>query len=251
MQRKRGAAKKKPLVRQGRTVVFAGSVFPRFLLSAARLSLGERPGFPRIEASVRDITSDPDLLDRPISIQASGTLDRQVLSLDAMIDPRTRRQNDVEIHLRADNWSMALEEGFEWLRIYSVTGTAGLQTDFTLAPGGDARGEGSIALRNIVVEMVVRDESIGAAVAEALGSIPEATAQFTFTMTGGKAANVSVRTNLDELVSKKAVEQLGRLREELAGRLADPTDYSSTAPLAPITLWYQPALFFQVRPCVL
>lgn len=62
-----GRKKTRPLARKGRLVVYPGAAFPRFLLSKAAFSIEERPEAPRIEVSVRDISSDPDVLGRPIS----------------------------------------------------------------------------------------------------------------------------------------------------------------------------------------
>jgi uncharacterized protein (TIGR03545 family) len=228
IQRRGSEEKKKPLARHGRTVWFPGAVYPRFLLSSARFSIGERPGFPRLEASVQDITSDPDLVDRPISLRADGRLEGKELSLQGTIDTRSRRHTDAEVSLRADNWGVAFREGLGSLGIRSVEGTAGIRTELRLAAAGGADGEGSIALRGIAVEVDASEDPIGRAAAEALRSIPEALVEFSFAAAAGKAATVSVRTNLDQLVSKSIAAQVGKLgaqyegklREELSGRLA-------------------------------
>jgi uncharacterized protein (TIGR03545 family) len=216
-----GQKKEKPLARQGRLVVYPGAAFPRFLLSKAAFSIDERPEAPRIEASVRDISSDPDVLGRPISLEASAVKGGQALSVDATIDTRARRQTDAEGSLSAENWELSLREGLESLSVGSLSATAGLHVDFRVLPGGESSGKGSISLRSIDLAPLAGADPLGVAVGETLASIPRATVDFTFTIARAGDSRVAVRTNLDDVLSKSISAQAGRLVAQYEGKLRD------------------------------
>ena len=78
-QKKQAEESKKPLARKGRTVLYPGAALPRFLLSSAAFSLAAGPGIPDIEASIRDVTSDPDIIGKPAVLEAAAALGGQTL----------------------------------------------------------------------------------------------------------------------------------------------------------------------------
>ena len=143
-----GTPKRKPLDRTGRTVVFPGASRPRFHLVNASFSVGERADLPGLEASLRDVTSDPDLVGRPAALEASATVDRMRLALSATVDARTGAAAAIHANLSAENLALALRDGIEAVGLSSLSGTATLRTDFTLAAAGTATGGGSVALRD-------------------------------------------------------------------------------------------------------
>jgi uncharacterized protein (TIGR03545 family) len=218
--RQRKAAEKKaaPLARRGRTVRYPGSALPRFLLSSAAFSLAGQPGVPDIEATLRDVTSDPDILGRPASVSAAAALGGQSLSLDATIDTRTGRQSDALVALRADNWDLALEEGLEMLSIRSLSGMTDLQVEATLA-GGGARGQGRVSVRGMALDLETGGDPLASAAAAALRAVPEALVSFSFTAPSDGPADVSASTNLDAALAEALGAQAGRLAAEYEGQV--------------------------------
>jgi len=218
----------KALGRRGRTVLFPGSSRPRFHLENASFSVAERPNLPRIEGSLRDLTSDPDLVGRPIDVTAAAAAGITALSLAATIDTRTGEPEGTRLDFAADNWDVDLREGLESLGIDSLAGVASIRTGLALASGGPARGSGTVKARDIVLGLKPGDDPVAAAVADALRSVPEALVDFSFVNGDGGIAELSARTNLDDVVSRKIGEQAHKLtadakvklREELDARLA-------------------------------
>jgi hypothetical protein len=225
---RRRAAEKKPgpLARRGRTVRYPGTALPRFLLSSAVLSLAGQPGLPDVEASLRDITSDPDILARPASVQASVTMGGQALSLEGILDARSRRPFDASVSVEADNWDLTLRGGLEQASISSVRGTAGLRIAATLA-GGGVQGQGRLSVRGMALELVTGGDPLATAVADSLRAVPEALVGFTFAVPRDGEASVTVSTSLDAALAqamsgqaaKLASQYEGQVRGELAKRL--------------------------------
>ncbi len=217
-QRKATEKKVKPLARRGRTVTYPGAALPRFLLSSAALSLAGPPGVPDIEASLRDLTSDPDILGRPASISAAAALGGQSLSLDGTIDTRTGRDSDAAFSLRADNWDLALQEGLEMLSIRSLGGTADLQAEGTLA-GGGARGQGRVSVRGMALDLAAGGDPLASAAADALRAVPEALVSFSFTAPAGGPTDIRTSTNLDGAIADAMGAQAGKLAAEYEGQV--------------------------------
>jgi hypothetical protein len=210
-------------------VRFPGADVPAFLLSNASFSIAERADFPRVAGALRDLTSDPDLVGRPVSLEASAVSGGRTLALAGAVDLRAGSRDGTSIRMDTADWPVRLEEGLEALSIGSLAGDAALGIDFALGSGGGATGGGSVSLRGIAVQMAARDDPLGSSVAGILQSIPEANAQFTFSMTATEISSLVMRTNLDELLFRKVGAEIGKLsdgyeltiREELASRL-DP-----------------------------
>jgi len=206
-----GAPKERPLDRAGRTVVFPGASRPRFHLVNASFSVAERGDFPGIDASVSDVTSDPDLVGRPATMEASAAVDRMRFALSATVDTRTSAAAAARVNVSADNLPLALGEGLEAVRIESLSGMATLQTDLFLTTTGAAAGGGSAAVRDLSVQTIASDDPVAKAVADALRAVPVARADFSYTMAPGAAPVITIRTNLDDVISKKIGEQLDRV----------------------------------------
>jgi uncharacterized protein (TIGR03545 family) len=218
---RRHAAKAKPLARAGRTIVYPGAASPRFLLSEAAFSIAERDELPGISAAVRDITSDPDILGRPIAFEASAEKEVQSLSLRGTIDARAGRKTDAEMSLAAGSWGLAISEGLEAVSVSSLKATADLGLDMRFPAGAGPEGEGSVVLDRITLQPLATGDAVGEAVAASLASARNARIDFGFSQPEGGAPLVSVRTNLDEVLSGAVKAQAARLAGEYEGRIRE------------------------------
>jgi uncharacterized protein (TIGR03545 family) len=216
-----GAPKAKPLARAGRTVRFPGADRPGFHLVHAAFSLPARDGLPALEATLADVTGDPDLVGRPAVLDAAAVAGATRIALYVGIDARTGADEAVRGTVSADNVSVALREGLEAAGLASLSGTADLRTDLALVPGGGVRGGGSVVLRGASVTPASADNQVAAVVASALREVPAAGAEFTFTAAPGAAPELSLRTNLDEAVAKKVAGQLDRVAADARGAIED------------------------------
>jgi uncharacterized protein (TIGR03545 family) len=223
-RRKAGEKKERPLGRGGRTVVFPGASQPGFLLENASFSVAERANLPRIEGSLRDLTTDPDLVGRPIEVSANAAAGLKALSLEALIDTRTGEPDGTRVSFTADNWNLGLSERLESLGIESLAGIASIRTELSLASGGVARGTGTVTVREIALGMKTADDPVAATVADALRSVPEALVDFTFAGGAGGLTDMTVRTNLDDAVSRKINEQARRLTADAKAKLRGELD---------------------------
>jgi uncharacterized protein (TIGR03545 family) len=216
-----GAPKAKPLARAGRTVVFTGAGRPGFHLVNAAFSSAMRTDFPGLEATLVDITSDPDLVGRPAVLAASAAADSMRISLSVTMDARTGAPLPISAKLSAENVAIALREGLEVAGLASLSGTATLRTDLAFSAGGAASGSGSLTVRDTAIVAVASDDPVAKTVAEVLRAVPTATADFTYTIAPGTAPALAIRTNLDEVLAGKIREQLDRVATKARGAIEE------------------------------
>lgn len=219
-----GGKKEKPLGRGGRTVAYPGASRPRFLVENAAFSVAERADLPRIEGSLSDLTTDPDLVGRPIDVSAAVAAGVKALSLDATIDTRTGEPGGTRVALAADNWDLGLNEGLEPLGIDTLAGIASIRTEVSLVAGGAILGTGAVTVRDMVLGTAAGDDPIVKTVVDAIRSVPETLVDFTYAAAAGGAPQITTRTNLDEVLSSKIGEQAQRLTADAKVRLRGELD---------------------------
>ena len=212
----------------GANIPFAAAVYPRFLLENAGVSVTGMGTSETIEGSVQNVSSDPDLLGRPITFAFSRTKADKQLSVDGVFDRRRNRENDLTLAVRAANYSVDLSEGLENLGLRSLSALYRFQTDFTLSRLGDtADGSGVLELYDLVLQPAEEQELLGRTVYETLGSIVTVAVEFDYTLSGGGLSKVVARSNIDEQLGRALKDRVAeiaaqyerRLKEELSARI--------------------------------
>jgi uncharacterized protein (TIGR03545 family) len=212
----------------GENIPFASAVYPRFLLENAGASVTGMGSSETIEGSIQNVSSDPDLLGRPVTFAFSRTQGEKKLSVDGVFDRRSNREDDLILGLRVANYSVELSEGLESLGLRSVSALYRFQTDFTLSrPTDSADGSGLLELRDLVLQPTSEQELLGRVLYETLGTVSALVVEFDYTLSGGGLSTVVARSSIDEQLSRAlkdrvaeiATQYESRLREELSARI--------------------------------
>ena len=221
----------------GANIPFAAAVYPRFLLENAGVSVTGMGTSETIEGSVQNVSSDPDLLGRPITFAFSRTKADKQLSVDGVFDRRRNRENDLTLAVRAANYSVDLSEGLENLGLRSLSALYRFQTDFTLSRLGDtADGSGVLELYDLVLQPAGGQELLGRAVYETLGSVVTVAVEFGYTLSGGGLSKVVARSSIDEQLGRALKDRVAeiaaqyerRLKEELSARIEAQLEENET-----------------------
>ena len=221
----------------GANIPFAAAVYPRFLLENAGVSVTGMGTSETIEGSVQNVSSDPDLLGRPITFAFSRTKADEQLSVDGVFDRRRNRENDLTLAVRAANYSVELSEGLENLGLRSLSALYRFQTDFTLSRLGDtADGSGVLELYDLVLQPAEGQDLLGRTVYETLGSVVTVAVEFGYTLSGGGLSKVVARSSIDEQLGRALKDRVAeiatqyerRLKEELSARIEAQLEENET-----------------------
>lgn len=221
----------------GVNIPFATVVYPRFLLENAGVSVAGTRASRTIEGSVQNISSDPDLLGRPVTFAFSQIEAEKQLSVDGVVDRRSSRENDLTLGVQAANYSIELSEGLETLGLRSLSALYRFQTDFTLSRLGDtADGSGGLELYNLVLQPAEGQDLLGRTLYETLGSVSAVAVEFDYAVSGGGLSKVVARSSIDEQLSRTlkdrvaeiAAQYESRLSEELSARIEAQLEENET-----------------------
>jgi len=220
----------------GANIPFATVVHPRFLLENAGVSVAGTGTSRTIEGSVQNVSSDPDLLGRPVTFAFSQIEADRRLSVDGALDRRSNRENDLTLGVQAANYSIELSEGLETLGLRSLSTLYRFQTDFTLSRLGDtADGSGVLELYDLVLQPAEGQDMLGRTLYETLGSVTTVAVEFDYTFSG-RLSKVAARSSIDEQLSRAlkdrvaeiAAQYESRLREEVSARIEAQLEENET-----------------------
>jgi len=223
VERKRERRKEGPLRRAGQDVAFPTQALPRFLLRQLGVSVtdagasGSGPG--RTEGSIRNLSSDPDLLAGPARFSFSRESGIRTVSVDGFLDNRKARTENAGLDLRADNLPFALSRGLESVSLGGITGSLHLRTSLVLERDGRMSGEGRIELPELSVLSADAGDLLGATIAETLNGLSTGTMDFRYTVGPDRSMHLELTSNLDDLLSRRLSEKLAALSAEYAARL--------------------------------
>jgi len=242
-QRVKGYAEKRPdKSRAGRrgggvNIAFAAAVYPRFLLENAGVSVTGTGTSETIEGSIQNVSSDPDLLDRPVTFAFSRTKAGRHLAVEGVFDSRRNRKNDLSFAVQAANYSVELSDGLEALGLRSLSALYRFQTDFTLPRlGHTADGSGVLELYDLVLQPAEGREMLGRTVYETLGSVDTVAVEFGYTLSDGGLSKVAARSSIDEQLGRALKDRVAEiaaryessLKEELFARIEAQLEENET-----------------------
>ena len=212
---------------RGIDVPFAAAQFPRFLLENAGVSV---QGTSRIvQGSLRNVSSNPDLIDRPLSFAVEQTEGVRRLAVEGELDLRTDRDRDLGLGVQAAGYTVELAEGLGDLGLSAFSAGYRFRTQFTRSRAGEAaEGQGVLELYDVVLTPAAEQNRLGTVLYETLGSIPTVDVAFDYTVEAGSLARVEASSSADRQLSRALEERFteisaqyeGRLREELNTRMA-------------------------------
>lgn len=214
--------------RTGTDIDFSTTVYPRLLLSDAELGVGTEDD-ETLAVRIRNLTSDPNLLDEPARIDYRQAGSRGRLTVAASLDGRTNAAEPLTLSVRTEETPLAISRGLESLGIGSVTGALGFAADLSRDTFGVVGG--GLELRTTSVRAVgdYEPDSIGEFLADLLNSADALTGSFGFVARSRDDVEFTEgETNLDDLVAGAIRERidaaLAAFREELDARVTGYLD---------------------------
>jgi uncharacterized protein (TIGR03545 family) len=221
----------------GENIPFAAVMYPRFLLENARVSVTGTGTSETIEGSVQNVSSDPDLLGRPVTFAFSRTKAERRLSVDGVFDRRSNRENDLILGVQVANQSVEVPGSLESLGLSSLSALYRFYTDFTLSrPADSADGSGVLELYDLSVQPTSGQELLGRTLYETLNSVDAVAVEFDYTFSGSGVAKVVARSSIDEQLSRALKDRVAgiakqyesRLREEVSARIEAQLEENDT-----------------------
>jgi uncharacterized protein (TIGR03545 family) len=224
---KPGDREKLNRMQRGVDVAFAAVEYPRFLLENAGVSLQD--GSKLVRGSLRNLSSNPDLVDKPVSFSFLRSQAEKRLSVDGFVDAREKRDKDLGLGVQAEGFTFSVTEGLEDLGLSSVEAGYGLRAELSLSrPGKVTEGRGLLELHDLIIQPASGPDRLGMVLSETLGSLSQVDVAFDYTVEEGRPLRVTARSSADSLLARALEERLAeisaqydaRLREELTARMA-------------------------------
>jgi uncharacterized protein (TIGR03545 family) len=224
---KQGDRKTENRMQRGVDVQFAVIDYPRFLLGNAGVSVQDAATL--IQGSLQNLSSNPDLIDKPVSFTFLRSQGEKRLSIDGIVDVREKRDTDLELGVQAAGFTFRVSEGLEDLGLSSVEAGYRFRTELSRSRAGKAaEGRGRLELYDLIVEPVSAQNRLGVVLYETLGSLSQVDVSFDYAVQEGQLLRVRARSSadaqlaraLEERFTEIAVQYEDRLREELTARLA-------------------------------
>jgi len=221
----------------GENIPFAAVVYPRFMLENAGVSVSGMGTSEAIEGSVQNVSSDPDLIGRPVTFAFSRTKGERQLSVDGVFDRRSNRKNDLILGVQVANHSIELSESLESLGLRSLSALYRFHTDFTLSrQAASADGSGVLDLYDLSVQPTSEQDLLGRTLYETLNSVAAVAVEFDYTLSGGGVSKVVARSSIDEQLSRVLKDRVAgiakqyesRLREEVSARIEAQLEENET-----------------------
>jgi uncharacterized protein (TIGR03545 family) len=214
-------------MQRGVDVAFTPKDYPRFLLENADVSVKDASRL--VQGSLRDLSSNPDLIDKPVSFAFLWSQAEKRLSIEGIMDAREKRNTDLELGVQAAGFTFSVSEGLEDLGLRSVRAGYRFQTELVRSrQGKGAAGRGLLELYDLVIEPAPEPNRLGAILHETLGSLSQVDVNFDYSVQDGGPLRVRARSSADAQLARALEERLAeisaqyedRLREELTATMA-------------------------------
>jgi len=217
-------------MQRGVEVTFATLEYPRFLLENAGVSVQGMQGSEKvIQGSLQNLSSNPDLIDRPLTFTFLQTEGEERLSVDGALDSREKRDADLKLGVQVAGFTFSLTEGLEDLGLSSLSAAYRFRTEFSRSREGNAaEGQGLLELYDLVLQPAAGQNQLGTVLYETLGSLSKVDVAFEYTVESAKLARVAARSSADGQLARALEERFSeisaqfesRLRQELTARMA-------------------------------
>ncbi len=198
--------------RQGQDIPFPTKVYPKYMLEKMEASLAGENGALQIAAVLRDLSSNPDLLNKPTSFAMEQKQGKRRLSITGSVDARTRRDDDLTATFELEGYNLSLTEQVRPLGLKRVDGIYRLSADFVLGREGSARGRATLGIGSLVIEPEHESDSpIGSVLGGILGSLASLTVEMTYRVDPSGRVTIEADSNADELIAQGIEGYLGQI----------------------------------------
>ena len=203
---------KEPAVnRYGRDILFPTTQYPKFLLQNMAFSIGSRQSTQFLAASLQNLSSNPDLVNKPLTFSVTQKEAKQQLLIEGEIDLRSNRRHDFSFLLEAVDYPLKVQDGLELLNITSLEGFYNFSTDFTLDRDGAGHGQGVLEVSRVRMDTPDSRNIIAAAVHDAVTNAQMITFNLNYKISVDKQLHLNVTSNIDNLI----ITEINRKQNEL------------------------------------
>ncbi len=210
--------KKKKISRlQGSYIPLESATIPRFLISRINLDGGDGSS-GTFEGLIEGISSEPDKLDQPITLDANWIKDTSTVALDGFLDMREDAEEMFLLNFSSPGGSAELNDGMSALGIESA------RADLTYSGTGMSNPDGEGVLvsldmnfNNAEFEMPDDPDMIATLISDTLEDLQSFLVSAEILMDGKGIQSIAVSTDIDRVLQ----DRLGDLIDELPSQGAD------------------------------
>ena len=217
---------KKPAVKRGgQDIPYPTTQYPKFLLQNMALSIGSSQSARFLAASLQNLTSNPELINKPLTFSLIQKEEKRQLLIEGEIDSRSNRRHDFSLRMTAVDYPLYVREGLELLNITSLKGFYTFRTDFTLDRDGTGHGQGVLEVSRVHLDTPDSRNIIAMAVYDAVTSAQVITFKLNYEISRDNQMHLNITSNIDELImaeiSRKQNELKSHYRDRLKAELSE------------------------------
>ncbi len=209
--------KKKAVDRGGQDIPFPTTQYPKFLLQNMAFSVGSSQDAQFLAASLQNLTTNPDLINKPLTFSLEQKEQERQLLIRGEIDTRSNRHHDFSFIMEAADYPLKVQEGLELLDITSLEGFYTFSTNFTLDRGGAGRGQGVLEVSRVRLDTPDSHNIIAIAVYNAVTNAQVITFKLNYEISGDKQLHLNITSNIDKLI----IAEINRKQNELSTHYRD------------------------------
>ena len=219
MREKRKEKKKMTARGRGEDIPFPTTIYPKFLLKHFGLSMSQDPY--TVSADAWDISSNPDLWNKPAGFEVTYAEGPRKVLASGTVDSRSKAEQPLRLSLEASNFPFELNNP-DLLKMRYLRGT--YQMDSTLVMDREDQTTGTVRIRILSLEMDAggTQDLITRIVYDTLRASSDINLDVDFRVTQpGNTFSLSVRSNLDDAISRQLGKEAGTLVQQYQAQLIE------------------------------
>ncbi len=217
LEARKSKAKEPSVNRYGQDIPFPTTQYPKFLLQNMAFSIGSSQSAQFLAASLQNLTSNPELINKPLTFSLVQKEEKRELLIEGEIDSRSNRRHDFSLIMAVVDYPLEVREGLELLDITSLEGFYTFTTDFTLDRDGAGRGQGVVEVSRVSLDTPDSRNIIATAVYNAVTNAKVITFKLNYEISRDKEIELKVTSNIDNLI----MTEISRKQNELSAHYRD------------------------------
>ena len=219
MKSEKGKKEAADVRRQGAVVNFPVRGYPRFMIEELYISYGSSGSGEYLEASAQDISSDQEIVGRPVRFSLNAEDGVHRISGEGSLDTREGAQEFLSLEGGLEGGGFAIGNALSGIGLEELKGSADGSLAFSIDPGMMGAGTAEIRLEDM--NPIFQDDGnlLQNAVREVLATTNSAVFTVSFEADEGGFTRFRVQSDLDALLARRVGDFLdaeaSRLRERL------------------------------------
>jgi uncharacterized protein (TIGR03545 family) len=215
---------KKPERFKGMDIQYPSFVKPKFWLKNMSFSVVDDRSFGTISGELLDLTSQPDLIDKPMIFNLTQTLKQESVALNGRIDLRKNPPQLMALKLNLKNFPYQMEKGLEFLSISKMKCQYSLEVAFSLDKSNYSSGSLKVTLTDLDITYS-EDNLVSRGLRKAVATLPFITIGAGYSIDqDGKLALKITENNIDALIQaliSSLIQELTAQTKELVQKEID------------------------------